>query len=174
MPDSQGKAFQLLVSLGASRRLLVHARLVADAAGELLAWMDAHGVPVRTSMVRAGAVLHDAGKIAHPAELDEAGSAHEDAGEKLLLAAGVVPELARFCLSHARYQTMQVSFEELLVALSDKLWKGKRAADLELRVIDEAARALGKDRWDLFPELDACFEQVAAKGDERLALSRIL
>lgn len=64
----------------------------------------------------------------------------------MLLEAGVQPEIARCCLSHARYESMEVCLEELLVALSDKLWKGKRVASLELRVIDEIATALGKTR----------------------------
>jgi hypothetical protein len=57
-------------------------------------------------------------------------------------------------MSHARWSTMVASFEELLVALSDKLWKGVRKPDLEERVIDAIAARVGNQRWDVFVELD--------------------
>ena len=68
---------------------------------------------------------------------------------------------------------MDVSFEELLVALSDKLWKGKRVSNLELRVIDQIAALLEKNRWDVFEFLDSSFETIASYGDERLSRSRV-
>jgi hypothetical protein len=67
---------------------------------------------------------------------------------------------------------MEVSLEELMVALADKLWKGVRNEALEQRVIDAVAEALGKTRWDLFVELDTLFEAVAADGSRRLEQSR--
>lgn len=173
MPGTLEEAYDLLRSLGAPARLLRHAQFVSGAAGEFLAKMRSLGVPVHEDTALLGAALHDAGKIVHQSELDGEGSEHEAAGEKLLLAAGVQPAIARCCLSHARCETMDVSFEELLVALSDKLWKGKRLDSLELRVIDETAKLLGKTRWDLFCELNRCFEQIASRGDERLAQSRV-
>jgi hypothetical protein len=68
---------------------------------------------------------------------------------------------------------MSVSLEELLVALADKLWKGVRNAQLEERVINEAAKALNRDRWDLFVQLDSLFEDIAADGAARLERSRV-
>ncbi len=82
------------------------------------------------------------------------------------------PEVARICCSHARWRQMDVSLEDLIVALADKLWKGVRTAELEERVVDEIARSLGKDRWSLFVTLDTAFEQIAEGGAERLARSR--
>ena len=152
--------------------MVLHVQLVGEATEELLDELRRHGLDIDEDLVRLGVAVHDAGKILHSDELDAPGDAHEPAGEKLLLEAGVQPDVARCCLSHARYDSMQVSFEELLVALSDKLWKGVRAEALELRIIDAAAAALDQDRWDLFADLDACFERIAAKGDERLVRSR--
>ena len=60
---------------------------------------------------------------------------------------------------------MHVSLEELLVALADKLWKGKRVEALELLVIDRIATLLAQDRWELLIQLDSCFEAIAANGD---------
>lgn len=121
--------------------------------------------------MRLGAVLHDAGKILHPRELNEPGSEPEPEGARLLLAHGVGPEVARMCLSHARWGSMTVSLEELLVALADKLWKGARVAELEQQVIDQVAASLGKQRWDVFVELDTLFEDVAAGGARRIERS---
>jgi hypothetical protein len=57
------------------------------------------------------------------------------------------------------------------VALADKLWKGKREPALEKKVLELAATKLGRDFWDIFVELDTCFESIAAGGTERLARS---
>ncbi len=67
---------------------------------------------------------------------------------------------------------MKVSFEELLVALSDNLWKGIRVGDLELRIVDEAALLVGIDRWEIYMELDSAFEDIASGGLDRLNRSK--
>jgi hypothetical protein len=162
----------LLERLGAPARLLRHVRLVGEAGQLLIAELGHRRVPVDASLVRLGIVFHDAGKILHPEELDAPGERHEPDGERLLLENGVDPRVARCCLSHARWQRMECSLEELRVALADKLWKGVRNADLERAVIERASAALGKDVWDLFIELDGCFEEIAAAGSERLERSR--
>ena len=38
-----------------------------------------------------------------------------------------VEDLARFCVTHARWESDGIGLEDLLVALADKLWKGKWA-----------------------------------------------
>jgi hypothetical protein len=68
---------------------------------------------------------------------------------------------------------MQVTLEELLVALADKLWKGVRKPKLEERVIDLVATSVGKSRWDIFVDLDTCFEAIAADGVDRLERSKL-
>lgn len=77
------------------------------------------------------------------------------------------------CMTHAQCAATGVTFEELSVALADKLWKGKREPDLELLVIDAAAGMLGVDRWTVFPDLDGAFEEIASGGPDRLECSRI-
>ena len=173
-PDSFAAGRALLGRLGASARLLRHVELVLEAAEMLLGKLAVLGVPIRADFVGAGVALHDAGKIIHPAELDAAGNRHEPDGETLLLQAGVSPELARVCLSHARWETMEVTLEELLVALADKLWKGVRNERLEQRIIDAVAGRLGLERWDVFIELDTTFEHVASSGVDRLTRSASL
>jgi hypothetical protein len=172
-PASVDDANLLLARLGAPPRLLRHVALVGEAGERLIGLASALHLPIDATLVRVGIVLHDAGKILVSAELDAPGGEHEPRGQDLLLEHGVSPGLARICLSHARWSEMSVSLEELLVALSDKLWKGVRSAQLEERVINEVAKALNRDRWDLFVQLDSLFEDVAADGAARLERSRV-
>jgi HD domain len=165
--DAEG----LLERLGAPLRLLRHVRLVGEAGEQILSELERRRVPLDPSLVRLGIVFHDAGKILHQEELDGPGDLHEPDGERLLLEHGVEARVARCCMSHARWQSMECSLEELLVALADKLWKGVRNAELERAVIERVAAVLGKDVWDLFVDLDSCFEEIAATGSERLERS---
>jgi HD superfamily phosphodiesterase len=162
----------LLVELGAPDRLVRHGRLVLEAADELLAQLRFLGIALDRHLVRAGALLHDAGKILHPGELSGGGAEHEPAGERLLAEHGIDLAIARCCMSHARWATMTCSLEELLVALADALWKGVRREALEKRVIDEIACRLGVSVWSVYTDLDSCFERIAEGGAERLQRSR--
>jgi hypothetical protein len=169
--DSALAARELLTRLGAPRRLLQHGILVGEAADLLLESLQRMGVSVDAHFVRLGAVLHDAGKLLHADELVRPGHSHEAAGEQILLREGVAPSLARCCVSHARWADDGVSFEERLVALADKLWKGKREPALEQKVVEAAAEKLGRGFWDTFVALDTCFEDIASGGTGRLARS---
>ena len=169
----RSEAYGLLTELGATNRLVRHAQLVGQAADLLVLRLQALGVSCDVRLIEVGAVLHDAGKIQHPQELSEHGSLHEQTGQALLLSHGVQPEVARFCVSHAAWNWPDVSLEERVVAVADKLWKGKRDSDLELNVIDEIAVRLSVSRWDVFEPLDSAFENIAAAGAERLEQSRL-
>lgn len=173
MLETRQDAYDLLRRLGAPQRLLVHVQLVGEAADRLMEEYADLGLDVDAKLIALGVAVHDAGKIRHPEELEGAGSMHESAGEVLLLTHGVQPEIARCCVSHAKWQCGDVSFEERSVALADKHWKGKREEALELTVIDNVAAKLGLERWDVFTRLDAVFEAIAAGGAERLARSRV-
>jgi hypothetical protein len=118
-------AQSLLVELGAPERLVRHGGLVLEAADELLARVRALGLTLDDGLVRAGAVLHDAGKTVHTDELVAAGAQHEEAGERLLLERGLDPALARCCVTHARWAMMTCSLEELLVALAERALEGR-------------------------------------------------
>lgn len=172
-PADTEQAMRLIRSLGAPARLQRHVELVGEAGEALLALLREQAVEVDEAFVRVGIVLHDAGKIRHPAELHGTGGEHEPAGEAMLLAAGVSPELARVCLSHARWAAMDCRLEELAVALADKLWKGVRKVELEERFIEAAVAASGRDRWTAFVALDSGFERIAADGPQRLARSAV-
>lgn len=169
--ESVNDAYELLKQLGASPKLIRHVRLVGEAADLLLYKIEQIGIKVDARFVRLGVALHDAGKIIYVEELTNKGNKHEAEGESLLIKSGVEPSLARCCLSHAQWEVMECSLEELLVALSDKLWKGKREAKLEEEVINRLSKLIGKDYWRLFIELDNHFEMIASSGEERLAKS---
>ncbi len=162
------EAISLLKKLGAKDRLLTHSKLVGEASEILILKLKELGLNINENLVRIGVVVHDAGKIVHPDELTQSGNQHGQAGFELLLKNNVQPEIARFCLSHARWRETECSFEELLVALADNLWKGKREEELELMVVDKTAKKIGENRWDIFTEMDSCFESIAADGPNRL------
>ena len=165
------EAFGILDKLNAPEHLKRHVSLVGEAADLIIKYLDEHEIKLRMDFIRSGVVIHDIGKIVHPHEMTGAGSNHEPEGQKILSEMGYSSELARVCISHAQWHKMDCSDEELVIALSDKLWKGKRVPDLELRVIDRIAILRGKDRWDIFEELDSLFENIASGGDERLQRS---
>ncbi|MEV6210933.1 HD domain-containing protein [Kitasatospora sp. NPDC051914] len=161
-------AAALLEELGAPPRLVAHLRLVHDVALRLLAeWGEVLGADAEE--VRYGAATHDIGKVLHPEELSAPGSLHEEAGRALLLARGVPPGRARFAGTHASWTLPGISTEELLVSLADKVWKGRRQADLEDLVTERLAAARGVPRWEAFLELDDLLAALAQDADARLA-----
>ena len=172
MLNNRNDAYELLRKLGASSHLICHLQLVGEAADELLQGYAELGVKIDSVLVELGAAVHDAGKIEHPAEIYDSGSLHELAGEKLLLAQGVQSSVARCCVTHASWKNGGLSLEEMTVALADNLWKGKRAPELELLIINEIASKSGCQMWDIFLHLDALFEKIANDGDIRLQRSR--
>jgi hypothetical protein len=166
-------AYAMLQRLGASHRLVCHVKLVGEVAEVLIAKLQQLQVPVDERFVHLGVAFHDAGKILHPEELVAKGTNHEAAGEQLLIANGVDPSLARCCRSHGQWQTMDCCFEEFLVALADTLWKGKRNAQLEYEVTQRITALGQKEYWELFVEMDSCFEAIAVDGHSRLLRSQV-
>lgn len=170
-PTTVDDALALLTELGAVPHLVQHHRLVAEAATELCDGLVAGGLGrFDRAEVLAGAALHDAGKTLHPDEMHGGGSEHERAGHRLLLDHGVSERVARHAWMHAAWDGLE-ELEPVLVALADKLWKGKRVADLEERAARLLAAASARDFWTAWSEVDAVFEGVAASGDDRLARS---
>ena len=165
-------ALEFLVALGASRRLVQHGRLVAEAAKKLVEGLHPARIRFDARIVLLGAALHDAGKITHPEELEQPGRFHEMAGQTLLEGNGIEPELARFCATHADWRNPACTLEDLLVALADKLWKGKREDELESLIIQRFQEVRPhEDKWTVFLELDSLFESVADDGARRLMRS---
>ena len=152
-------------------RLVAHLILVHDVASTLMAEIEARFPEARfkTEDVLFGAATHDLGKAISSSELVAVGEEHTAKGFKLLKSLGVPEQRARFALTHGNWQGVNVRVEDLLVALADKCWKGKRVPDLEVKVVDEIVRLTGEDRWEVFLSLDDIVERLAADADERLA-----
>ena len=172
MLKNRDEAFELLRALGASDRLLLHAEIVSEVAVLLAQLCKNADASIDPALVEIGAIIHDSGKIIHVNELSEPGNKHEAAGNKLMLENGASREQARFCLSHAQFNQMSVSLEELTVALADKIWKGKRVVDLELKFLQQIALSSGKDQWVIYSDIDDSLESIASEGDIRLERSK--
>jgi hypothetical protein len=171
--QSVDESYKFLRELGAPSQLILHVQLVGEAADLLIFQLKSKQIRFDEKMIRLGVAFHDVGKILHPSELKVAGNDHEASGERLLIEQGVDAALARCCRSHAQWREMECSLEELCIALSDNLWKGKRLAALEEAVIQRLAIEAGRDYWEIFIEWDSCFEQIAASGDLRLRRSYV-
>ena len=164
-------AFNVLRELNAPIHLITHVKLVGEAATQLVETLNKIGLDFDSDFVEVGVVLHDVGKIINPNEMYQKGSMHEIDGQQLLLDRGITSKIARVCVSHGQWESMDCSLEELLIALSDTLWKGKRVQNLEEEVVKSISSKLKIDYWSNFTLLDNCFETIASKADDRLSRS---
>ncbi|MEV0175613.1 HD domain-containing protein [Streptomyces sp. NPDC050803] len=162
---------RLLRELDAPPRLAAHLRAVHDVAHQLVDWMARRHPATRfdRDAVLFGAATHDIGKATHVAELSGPGSAHEEAGRRLLLAHGVDAGLARFAATHASWTLPDIGIEDLLVSVADKAWKGKRVPALEDLLVRRLAEASGRTVWEEFLELDDLLTAVGEDAEARLA-----
>ncbi|WP_328779853.1 HD domain-containing protein [Streptomyces canus] len=168
LPD---EAAHLLRTLDAPPRLAAHLRLVHDVAYELAEWLARQHPTLQLDRdaVLFGAATHDIGKTVHACELSGPGSAHEKAGQDLLLAHGVPPHLARFAATHATWTLPDIGLDDLLVSVADKIWKNKRVPELEDLVVRRLAGTSGRTVWEEFMELDDALTTVGENAEERLA-----
>ena len=162
----------LLSRVSASQRLIAHLILVHDVASRLVEQITRTfpNVPFDKDAVLYGAATHDLGKAIHFEELVQAGKAHERRGFELLQELGVSAERARFAFTHGNWETLEnVGLEDLLVALADNCWKGKRPEQLESRTVDLLSTLSGRPVWDCYSEPDDILGSLAADADNRLA-----
>jgi HD superfamily phosphodiesterase len=161
----------LLETLAAPPRLAAHLRAVYDTAWELSLALDRRypSLSYDRDAVLFGAATHDIGKTVHHTELSGPGAAHERAGYELLREHAVEERLARFARTHATWTAPDVTVEDLLVSLADKVWKGKRVTDLEELVAGYLMSASGQQPWEAFLTLDDILDDLAAGADARLA-----
>jgi putative nucleotidyltransferase with HDIG domain len=173
-PRTPSEAIRWLAAIGAHPWLVRHHELVLEAAESLLDGLHRRlRLRVDRGRVLLGAALHDVGKKLHPAEMQMAGHAHEEAGERLLREAGLDERIARIAVTHASWSDPRAELEDRLVALADKLWKGKRDQDLETALLDEIAARIGRDRWSVFDAFDALCDEIASDGPDRLQRSDV-
>lgn len=164
-------AVRLLDLYQASPRLVAHLTVVHDVACTLTIALDRTWPALHydREAVRLGAAIHDIGKALVPRELTQPGHEHELAGETLLVQEGIPRRLARFARTHARWMDdPDMRIEDLLVALADTWWRGKRDRALEAAVCDHIALQTGRAEWDVFVGLDDIAMAITAEADVRL------
>lgn len=162
----------LLRQVAAPPRLVAHLILVHDVAATLVERVTAAFPEVTFSKeeVLFGASIHDFGKVIERSELIRSGTLHEQRGIELLRSMGISDHQARFAYSHGNWDRMpSISLEDLLVALADKCWKGKRVDELESKIAALLSAASKKPEWACFAELDEIVQELTKDADARLA-----
>ena len=161
---------ELLEILNAPERLKRHLRIVHATAFEILEQLKVEWptLEMNQELILFGAATHDIGKTEITDELFEGGKRHELAGMTILLNHGFTKEQSRFALTHGNWQEGSLKIEDLLVALSDKIWKGNRVDDLEKLLGQKLSSMLSCDYWDVYGKLDSILSQIALGADEKL------
>jgi hypothetical protein len=163
----------LLQKLDALPTLVAHLTLTHDVAVGIvealcLRWPE---LPLDRSQVAFGAAIHDVGKTVHPHELFAPGKEHECEGERLLIEQGVPAQLARFCRTHGRWNP-ESPLEDLLVALADSIWKGKRNSVLEEACITRISSLTHQEWVPVYLALDDIIGDLTADAELRLRWQR--
>jgi len=169
LPDD---ALHVLNRLNAPPRLIAHLTLVHDVTTEILKSLDAQwqNLPLDKNAVLFGAATHDIGKVLHPDELVGPGRNHEQDGPGLLEQMGIPADRSRFARTHGTWkQEATLALEDIIVALADTCWKGKRDEELESNLASRIAGLQGIKEWEAFIALDEIVARIAAHAEERLA-----
>lgn len=82
---------------------------------------------------------------------------------------GIEPSVARFARTHGTWMHEDVGLDDLVIALADNLWKGRRNERLETKVVEVVAQQAGQEKWLVFDRLDEIFAEIASEGANRLA-----
>jgi hypothetical protein len=161
----------LCSQLKAPARLVAHLRVVHDAASEIVTGLKAYFPKLEfdSDAVLFGSAIHDLEKCLHQHELYESGDQHEEDGFALLEKLGVDSALAKFCRTHGAWSREEMTLDDLLVALADTVWKGKRIEKLELKVLNQIVEQTNIEKWNIFADLDTLLTRVCIKGNDRLA-----
>ena len=164
------QATDLLRETKSPPRLLAHLSLVHDVACQLTSQLAAAwpSLVIDKQAVQLGAAIHDIGKVIHPRELSGPGHAHEEAGRTLLLERGWPEASARFAVTHARNLAAADPLEDLVVAIADNVWKGKRNDPLEQALVNKVAVLSSQERWQVWLALDDILSDLAQPAAERL------
>ena len=167
-----GEALRVCAALQAPPRLIAHLTLVHDTAVRLVAKFQQAfpEVELDTASILFGAATHDIGKSTYTEELIGPGKSHEAKGVDLLRKAGASEEMSRFAFTHGNWdRDAELQLEDLLVALADNCWKGKRVPELETLIVNCLVSATGKAEWEAFAILDDILVNLSEDADKRLA-----
>ena len=163
---------KLLERVSAPPRLVAHLILVHDVASKLADGIAQcfPSVAFDRHAVLFGAATHDIGKALDRSELTQPGKRHEERGVELLREMAIPDDRARFAYTHGNWSSgRDITLEDLLVALADNCWKGKRVDELESKTVELLSSASGEAAWTCYAELDEILGSLAADADSRLA-----
>ncbi len=168
--DLPKEVVELLEILNSPVRLKRHLSIVHITAFDILTQLKVEWpfLKINQELVLFGAATHDIGKTVITDELFESGKRHELTGMTILLNHGFTNEQSRFAKTHGNWQDKNLKIEDLLVALSDKIWKGNRIDDLEKLVGQKLSSMLNCDYWEVYGKLDSILSQIALGADEKL------
>ncbi|HET8892458.1 MAG TPA: HD domain-containing protein [Candidatus Angelobacter sp.] len=157
--------------VAAPPRLIAHLTLVHDVAEKLVNALHRAfpGLDLDGEAVLFGAATHDIGKSLCPEELSGPGAQHERYGPDLLKRFQVSEARTRFAYTHANWQDKSAPLEDLLVALADTCWKGKRLGPLEEEIVRTISVKSEQQEWEVFGLLDEILQQLTSDADARLA-----
>ncbi len=170
-PELPIKIAKLLERQNAPERLKRHLRIVHMVAFDLLSKLKEVFplIPIYEKLVLFGAATHDIGKIVVEEELYRNGNKHEVIGMKMLISFGFSEAEARFAKTHGNWIDKDLEIEDLLVCLSDKIWKGKRILELEELICKRISIISKQNYWSVYVALDSIIERIALGADQRIA-----
>ncbi|MGQ0847119.1 MAG: phosphohydrolase [Sporichthyaceae bacterium] len=154
-------AVQVLHEVAAPPRLAAHLRLVHDVAAQLV---EALAGCVPGLDLDGEAVLIDAATHGMPDPALDGGSEGERAVHLC-----IDESLRRYAAESADWMELDVSVEDLVVFLADKIWKGHRESSLEAVAVDRIGADCGMTPAQAFAAIDPVLTRLAADGDRRVA-----
>jgi putative nucleotidyltransferase with HDIG domain len=161
----------VLKQLDAPQRLIKHLIIVNSTAYYLVEQLKAEwpNLTLNKQEILFGASTHDIGKVIITDELYKTGKNHESEGFKILKKLGYNDKESRFTITHGNWKNSNLQLEDLIVCLSDKIWKGKRLTELEEKVTKEISESTKTDLWDVSMRLDTILEKITIGSDDRIA-----
>ncbi|CAM1343513.1 HD domain-containing protein [Tenacibaculum amylolyticum] len=161
----------LLEQCNAPQRLVKHLTIVNSTAFYIIEEFKKEwpNLLLNEKEILFGASTHDIGKAVITNELYNKGNKHESEGLKLLKELGFKDQEARFTVTHGDWKNPDLKIEDLLVCLSDKVWKGKRINELEEKVTYKISELTETDFWDVSIKLELILEKITIGSDERIA-----
>ncbi len=166
------KVEEICAELKPPLRLIAHLTLVHDVSMKIVAEFEQSfpSFNFDKDEVVFGAAIHDIGKALFPNELVESGNRHEKLDFSVLERFDISKKQARFVYTHANWETAEnIKIEDLLVALADNCWKGKRNEKLEMPITEQLAKSSAVEPWEVFLALDEILQKICADADKRLS-----
>ena len=170
IPELPKNIEQILIKYNSPERLNRHLRIVFFIASQLLFQLEKEWkeLEIDNKLVQFGAVTHDIGKVLSQAEIYHSGNKHEFNGRDLLISYGYDEVSSRFTITHGNWQKENIELEDLIVALADKIWKGKRVSELEEMICSKISNQLKIDYWEIYLNLNSILDKLCLSAQSRL------